>query len=132
MIVLATPSPASAVGATCGTATGADTLLATLGAFETTEAAFEATSDAVCLGADVCELTRLLSSRKLPATVRCHVITLLCSITVPSSLRSGPFLHTTSILLPSKSSTAALKFPSSAQRVAGAPFGRPPAVNAAV
>lgn len=131
MIFLAAPSPASEVvigGATTGI--GSVTLLAILGALETTVGAF---ADPTSLGAAlVRELTTLLSSLQLSATVRCHVMTLLCSITVPSSRMSGPFLYTTSILFPSKSSTAALKCPSSSQRVAGAPLGRPPAVSAAV
>jgi hypothetical protein len=62
MIVFAAPSPASdVVGVACGTAAGSETALATLGAFETTDAAFEATS--VGAGLAVRELTTLLSSR---------------------------------------------------------------------
>jgi hypothetical protein len=70
MIFLAAPSPASEVAVVCGTATGSETLLAMLpafdtlvGAFETTEAALEATSVGAFLEADVRPLTTLLSSR---------------------------------------------------------------------
>jgi hypothetical protein len=54
-------APASEVVVACGTATGSETLLATLGAFETTDAAFDATS--VGAGIAVRELTTLLFSR---------------------------------------------------------------------
>jgi len=61
MSVFAAPSPLSEVLVACGTATGSEILLVTLGAFETTDAAFEATS--VVAGFAVRELMTLLSSR---------------------------------------------------------------------
>jgi hypothetical protein len=58
---VATPPPLSdvAAGTAWGTAVGADTLLATLGAFETTDSACDATAGAAC---EAEALTTLLPS----------------------------------------------------------------------
>jgi hypothetical protein len=88
---------------------GSETLRAILGAFD--DAAEGAAGTGACFDNGWAErlLMSLLSSRKLSVTVLRHVMTLLCSTTVPSSLKSGPFLKTTSMLLPSRSRIAALK-----------------------
>jgi hypothetical protein len=107
----AAPLPASdfVVASGTGAIVGAETLLATLGGFGTADSAVGTTGIAPVLEAHVWALKMLGLSRKLCETVLCHVMTLLCSIMVPSCLMSGPFRYTTSMLLPSKSSTAALK-----------------------
>jgi hypothetical protein len=114
---VAAPLPASdfVVASGTGATVGAEALLAILGAFGTAGSAGSAgsavgaTGIAPLLEAHVWALKTLGLSRKLCETVLCHVMTLLCSIMVPSFLISGPFRYTTSMLLPSKSSTAALK-----------------------
>ena len=74
-----------------GAMEGAETLLATAGGFGTAASAGGATGVALALEAHVWALKTLGLSRKLCETVLDHVMTLLCSIMVPSFLMSGPF-----------------------------------------